>query len=284
MKLAVFRMSNQFWDLVRSFYDASRSFRKLYRNYERRVLHYADTRGVDRRLLRLDGEEVAGLLDFPLLDRLVSQELVTVKTISANIFRSPTSTDSFDRTIAQIYHEMSILREEQYKVSRIAPAVFEADQEVYDSIIAEVHEMFPRQVHGINDLMKKAQARLEKLFPYFNRDRITLRSVYLFGDEVFDGFYPNGFEDVLELMFAAEGGPWKGLLEVAKSFLDAGFVDKGLEALECTRDLPIPAEGDEQAPLISAIQIEVDELRARMRQRVSRSKQPSPTADAARPR
>jgi hypothetical protein len=238
------RVGNDFWDLISIFFEAQRSFRETYETYETKVLQYAEERGVDRRFLRLTAEEVSGLLDLKKLEQLRNEQLQALKTISHRIFRAESTTDPLDRIISQIFHEVSILKEEQYKVSQFAPDYRQReDQQAYESILDEVHEAFPRQVHGIYELFKRGQARIEALLPHFARDRITLRSIYLFGDETFRGFYPNGTEDVLAIMFP-DGGAVEGFLAVARSFLEAGFREYAVEALERALKAPAPPAAD----------------------------------------
>jgi hypothetical protein len=243
------KLAQDFWDLVAHFFDAQRQFRETYDTYETKVLQYAEERGVDRRFLRLSAEEVAGLLDFKKLENLRNGELGELKNVSHNIFRNEDSTDPFDRYIAQIFHELSILKEEQYKVSTFAPEYRKREEKAeYESILDEVHEAFPRQVHGIYDLFQKAQARLEELLPHFARDskgekaRVMIRSLYLFGDDTFRGFYPNTIEDVYEIIYP--GGALEGFLVVAHSFLDSGFREYAIEALEKALRAAPPDVGD----------------------------------------
>jgi hypothetical protein len=238
--------AQDFWDLITHFFEAQRQFRETYDTYETKVLQYAEERGVDRRFLRLSAEEVSGLLDFRKLEHLRNEELEALKTVSHNIFRNEDSTDPFDRYISQIFHELSILKEEQYKVSTFAPEYRKREEKAeYESILDEVHEAFPRQVHGIYDLFQKAQGRLEELMPHFARGskgKITIRSVYLFGDETFRGFYPNGIEDVYRIIYP--GGALEGYTDVAKSFMESGFREYGIEALEKALKVSAPGNGD----------------------------------------
>jgi len=259
--LQLFRMTNQFWDLVQTFFEAATTFAEIYDSYEARVLAHADAAGVDRRLLRLSGKEVADLLEFDRLVELCDRHLVALKTIAQGIFRSSRSTDAFDRYATQIYHETSILKEEQYKVFRIAPAYQDTkDRKAYQTIIDEAHEAFPRQIHLIHELMAQALGRLEELLPHFQRDRVMLRSTYLFGDETFDVYYPNGYEDAFDRMFPREGGARKGLLEVARSFVLAGFRGQALEALKVAQGLPTPSGSPEETAQAAALATEIEEL------------------------
>src|SRR5438477_5368895 len=155
------KLAQDFWDLIFHFFEAQRQFRETYDTYETKVLQYAEERSVDRRFLRLSAEEVSGLLDFRKLENLRNDELEALKAVSHNIFRNEDSTDPFDRYVSQIFHELSILKEEQYKVSTFAPEYKKLEERAeYESILDEVHEAFPRQVHGIYELFRKAEERL----------------------------------------------------------------------------------------------------------------------------
>jgi hypothetical protein len=242
LRIKRYRLSNNFWDLISTFFDAMEKFQEIYDAYESKVLYYADQQGVDRRLLRLPAADVAGLLDFKLLEHLRDDHLAALKAVSHNIFRSREATDPFDRYVSQMFHELSILKEEQYKVAMFAPVYEEqGDESLYQSIIDEVHEAFPRAVHGIETMFQRAKERLEELLPHFGRDRPTLRSVYLFGDDVVGEAYPDGYEDLLRLMFT-DGGTRRGLLEVARSFRASGFIDSAIEAADRAVKLPPPLD------------------------------------------
>jgi hypothetical protein len=289
------RLAADFWDLISHFFEAQRQFRETYDTYETKVLQYAEERGVDRRFLRLSAEEVSGLLDFRKLENLRNGELQILKTISHKIFRSEDSTDPFDRYISQIFHELSILKEEQYKVSTFAPEYMKSEEKAeYESILDEVHEAFPRQVHGIYDLFQKAQGRLEELLPDFAREwrsprgKVAVRSIYLFGDDAFRGFYPNTIEDVYEIIY--QGGPMEGYLTVAKSFLDSGFRAHAIEALEkalraAPPDLPVlEPDGESESAGVAAhlesVRRDVEELLRELKE-APKKKAPQPAAKRA---
>jgi hypothetical protein len=284
------KLAQDFWDLIFHFFEAQRQFRETYDTYETKVLQYAEERSVDRRFLRLSAEEVSGLLDFRKLENLRNDELEALKAVSHNIFRNVDSTDPFDRYVSQIFHELSILKEEQYKVSTFAPEYRKREETKaeYESILDEVHEAFPRQVHGIYDLFQKAQGRLEELLPHFAKGptgKVTIRSLYLFGDETFRGFYPNTIEDVYKIVYPV-GGPVEGYITVAKSFREAGFHEYATEALEKALKLPVPPAdaaraGDDgaRADLLQALRQEAEELLKQVRE-APKKKAPSSLAKA----
>jgi hypothetical protein len=224
-------LSNEIWDLVATFLEAKSLFQDTYNSYETKVLTYAAARGVDRRFLRLNAEEVSGLLDFEKLGSLRNEQLQALKHISHNLFRKPGQTDKFDRYMSEIYHELSILKEEQYKVTTFAPQYNPLEeQEEYEMMLDEVHEAFPRKVHNIYDLFQKAQKRLEQLLPDYGRDKVLIRSLYLFGEELVEDSYPGGLPQFYEVIYP--GGAPEGYLEVARSFLGSGFREIGEECLK----------------------------------------------------
>lgn len=245
------RLAQDFWDLISHFFAARKLYLVTYERYETLVLHHAEEQGVDRRVLRLPAEQVAGLLDFRKLEVLRDGEMFALKTVSHNIFRNATSTDPFDRYVSQMFHELSILKEEQYRIATLVPLIQkEGHANEVNAILDEVHQVFPRFVHGIYELFEKAQDRLEELLPRFTdgpQGKVTIRSLYLFGDETFRGSYANGIEDVYELIY--EGGAVEGYLAVARSFAESGFREYAIEALEKALRLRPPAVVEAPAPV-----------------------------------
>ncbi len=221
----------QLWFLVEEFYTSRIIFNEIYERYERMVLKYARERGVDRKVLRLNAVEVSGLLNFKELEDLRNNHLFPLKNLSHALFRGADSTDKFDRYLSDVYHEISILKEEQYKVRAYAPEYERAqEQEELDTILAEVHEFFPQKVHHIHNLFRKAQGRLEEILPAHSRERVLIRSLYLYGGDLLAAVYAGGLDDLYAVIYPV-GGAAEAYMEVARSFLESGFADEGREAL-----------------------------------------------------
>ncbi|MBX3468016.1 MAG: hypothetical protein KF878_14175 [Planctomycetes bacterium] len=218
------------WDLVEAFYEAKREFHEVYVLYETRVLAHAEERSVDRRRLRLDATEVSKLLDFTRLGGLRNGPLHRAKWISHSLFRSRGRTHKFDRHISEIFHELSILREEQYKVSTFAEDYRrENELEEYESLLDEVHEDFPRRVNQLHELFRKAQLSLEGVLRAHSRDPVYLRSLCLFGERTLRDAYPEGVTSHLWRVFAR--GPIEAFMLAARSFAQNGFKAEAAEAL-----------------------------------------------------
>jgi len=83
----------------------------------------------------------------------------------------------------------------------------------------------------VKEIFARAERRLEELLPRFADDRITLRSAYLFREQLWPDNPRVGIARFLAHMFPEEGEVY-GFLQIARSFLRAGFFT---EAEECAR-------------------------------------------------
>ena len=223
---------SKIWDIVDEFFQARALFMQIYDAYERGVLRHAEERGVDRKDLRLDADDVSALLDNHQLADLRGRHLVALKETSHQLFRTDEATDIFDRYITDAFHEVSILMQEHLKVHRVMPAYtqMDEDEEEVEAILDEVHQLFPNKVHHVYALFQKAKERLEQLIHEHDRNTVLLRSLYLFGDELLGGVYDGGLEEFYGYLYPDLGAP-KGYLEVGRSFLESGFLEHAREAL-----------------------------------------------------
>lgn len=225
---------NLLWEIITKFFVAKKSFMAQHENYDRLVKSYAKKQSVDRRQLQLGTREVAGLLDFKSIEELRNHHLRELKRLSHEMYRTEEITDLFDKYVSDIYHEISILKEEHYTVLTYAPAYEEGQQgdlTERDKILEEVHEFFPRKMEQVNGLFQKAQARLEDLLPEYGQDRVFIRSMFLFGDKLLKGVYKNGLVDLYEKVYP-KGGAAEGYLTVARSFHESGFEEQTEQALK----------------------------------------------------
>jgi hypothetical protein len=219
-----------YWDLLESFLEAQRNYRQIHLIYETKVLAHADEQCVDRHSLRLNATEVSALLDFNALGALRSGALWRTKNISHALFRSKGRTHKFDRHVSEIFHELSILREEQYKVSTFAEEYrLDNELDLYESFLDEVHEDFPRRVHHIHGLFSRGQMQLENVLRSRTRDPIYLRSLTLFGDSTLRDAYPDGVISHCWRVF--DGGPLEAFFQAGRSFAGRGFKREALDAL-----------------------------------------------------
>ncbi|HZV01378.1 MAG TPA: hypothetical protein VFF73_31990 [Planctomycetota bacterium] len=223
MKLRRRVLTPSLWDLTESFYLAFQAYDEVHGLYESRVLAHARERGVDRRALRLDAETVSKLLDLGKLESLRNGPLHEVKDVAHVLFRRKATTDKLDRYVSEIFHELSILKEEQYKVTTFAPEYRKGNElEEYESLLDEVHQEFPRKVHNIRDLFHKARWRLEAILRKQREDVVFARSLALFGEKLLEKCYPAGVLDFMTAIYPC--GSLEGNVVAARSFARGGFV------------------------------------------------------------
>jgi len=218
------------WTIVELFYRSHASFREQYDRYEERVLHYSNKMGLHRLDLRLNPEDLAELLDLKALERLRDGYLYELKDLCHDVFRGQDRTDLLDRYVSDIFHEISILKEEHYNVKTYAPQYARDAAEVeLKYILDEAHGLFPQKLNQIRFLFGKAQARMEELLSSFRKIKILIRSLYLNRDDFCREAYEDGIRQFYRHMYP-EGGPLEGFFEVGQSFHGSGFHAQALEA------------------------------------------------------
>jgi hypothetical protein len=217
------------WSILKLFYQAVITFRQQYDQYEEKVLAYARESGIHREALRLNSAELAGLLDFKNLERLRDGWIHELKDLCHVVFRSQDRTDPLDRYISDIFHEISILKEEHYNVKTYAP-LYERDAAKIELqyILDEAHTIFPQKLRHILYLFGKAQERMEQHLPSFRFLPIVIRSLYLHRNDFVREAYPGGLREFYGLMYP--GGPLEGFFQVGLSFYHSGFFPEALEA------------------------------------------------------
>jgi hypothetical protein len=217
------------WTIVELFYRSHIIFRQQYDRYEERVLHYSNKLGLHRLDLRLNPEDLAGLLDLKAMEGLRDGHLQALKDLCHQVFRGQDRTDLLDRYVSDIFHEISILKEEHYNVKTYAPQYARDAAEVeLKYILDEAHGLFPQKLNQIRFLFGKAQARMEELLSSFRKVRIFIRSLYLQRDDFVREAYEDGIRQFYRYMYP--DGPLEGFFEVAQSFLASGFFPQALEA------------------------------------------------------
>jgi hypothetical protein len=219
------------WLLIRGLFGARERFLRLFRTYERRVLRHAKNAGVDRRNLRLTWAEVRRLLDFQSLEDIRDEDLEPLKEVAHDLFRSLDSTDKLDILVSQIYHEISILKEEHYTFKE---DFLERDAAAYDRLYGEIKQFYPARLRHVRGLFDRARRRLERILPGMMEGSIVVRSLYLFGGDLVGSAYRDGLVGLYRKAYPGEGEA-RGFLAAARSFRQGGFLDTAAEALEQAR-------------------------------------------------
>ncbi|MEE8142343.1 MAG: hypothetical protein V3T77_04525 [Planctomycetota bacterium] len=218
------------WTIVERFYSSRGIFMAQHDRYEDLVAQYVEREGKPRDQIRLGPEELSGLLNFKELERIRDSYLLPLKDACHALFRSNDTTDFLDRLVNDIFHEISILKEEHYNIRTYArDGRDRLDTEELEAILDEVHDMFPLKVHRMRHLFETACAHLEKLLPRYRDNVVLIRSLFLHRN----GFVAQAYEEGLIRFYEIIYGPklaFTGYQEVGDSFYRSGFY---AQAREC---------------------------------------------------
>jgi len=215
------------WDFLTTFVAARRTFLSVYRRYERRVLTAARERGVPRTELRLPPKELWELFSRGRLESLRDDRLAPLRDLAQEIFGPSGDSGLMDAYCGHIYHEISILSEEHRSVGRF---VRHHDPRRYRSLFEEVSGYYPLRLNRVQRFFRAAMKRLDELLPRWSRERIIVRSTFLFGDSLARRAFGSGRE-ALYLRMYPNGGVIRGYCEAGRSFYRSGFAEYAREAL-----------------------------------------------------
>jgi hypothetical protein len=212
--------------LFRVFFRSRSRFLTLFDRYEERVLAFAARYRSHRSRLRLPVDELLTVLDFKSLEELRDREILELKEIAHDFFRDADSTDLFDHLATNIYHEISMLKEEHYTLRE---GFLRTDPREYERFFREVSEFYPKRLRHVRNLYARALRRLEELLPQFGSERILVRSLYLFGESLLAEYYPRGRTGLYRKMYP-ELGEVQAFAEAGRSFDESGFEEEALQA------------------------------------------------------
>ena len=224
------------WRVVERFYRARRVFSSVHDRYEQIVQSYVEKFHLPREEIRLAPRELVELLSTQDLEKLRDHYLMPLKQACHRLFRTEVSTDFLDRLVNDIFHELSILKEEHYNVLTydVDDAARNSDPErdlqlEQKAVLDEVHNMFPQKVHRIAHLFDVGPAALEALLHRWKQDPVLIRSLFLQRERFVKESYDDGLCHFYRLMYG-EQSAWQGYRIVGDSFLASGFVSHAHEA------------------------------------------------------
>ncbi len=223
------------WRVIERFYRSRRAFFSLHDRYEEVVQGYVEKLDQPREEIRLSPRELVELLSNQDLEVLRDEYLVPLKEVCHRLFRTEDSTDFIDRLVNDIFHELSILKEEHYNVltygtDSVGGTVPGRDLLLEQkAVLDEVHSMFPQKVHRIAHLYEVATTALEALMHRWKADPVLIRSLYLHRDRFVAQANEDGLDHFYRLMYGPEN-PWEGYLVVGDSFLASGFASQAIGA------------------------------------------------------
>ncbi len=218
------------WEIIERFYPAYAIYMRQHDRYEEMVAHYVQLLGKPRAEIRLEPKELSELLKNKEMERLRDNYLLPLKTACHSLFRTDDSTDFLDRLVNDIFHEISILKEEHYNVLTYAPSNGDSvNRGELETILDEVHTMFPIKVHRLKHLFELARGRIEMILPANQSNPVLIRSLFLYRHDFVARAYSDGLVQFYRVIYGADR-PFDGYRAAGDSFLVSGFV---AHALEC---------------------------------------------------
>ncbi len=224
------------WQVVQEFYYCKQAYEAAYLHFMQKLEEFARLHRTDRKLLTLTIAEIAELFDFKKLESLRDDHLFHLKENCHLLFRMPQSTDKLDRYISDIYHEISILKEEHYRSFTYAPQYANQNEmEAHHQALVELNQGVLSRTEQIMRMFSHSRERLEEMLSDFGEVKQFIRSLYLFGRERIQEIEEGGMEKFYFKVYPKRG-PLEGYFQVGKSFLASGFHQEAYFALKKAKD------------------------------------------------
>jgi len=129
---------------------------------------------------------------FKKLEELRNDVLYPLKEASHELFRDESTniTHPFDKYISDIFHEVSIVKEEDYQLIQIGDyqlkeRVEKPGEKVEKRIVSKAKKDITDKMKNIHTLFREAETELVKLLKQQNRTKSVIRPLYLSADENF---------------------------------------------------------------------------------------------------
>ncbi len=224
------------WRIVERFYRSRFHFLRIHDRYEELVAQYVEKRGSPREEIRLLPRELSQLLSYKELEVLRDEYLEPLKEACHSVFRTRDTTELLDRVVNDIFHELSILKEEHYNVltydaNTAAPKPGGVLAREQAAVLDEVHDVFPQKVHRLNHLYDVALSRLQRILPSYLDDQVLIRSLFLHRERFVSRAYDRGLIRFYELMYG-ETKVFEGFKGAGDSFYHSGFYELAIQCFD----------------------------------------------------
>lgn len=215
------------WRMIKVFYNAFNFFRKLENNFKENVRKPIANAMNKKSILY---ETFIEHLEPTELEDLRDTYLVELRNLSHTEFRSRKKMERFDIYISEIFHEVSILKEQKFILDHYFQRKDLISQSAIQQMLRQTFELFETKMDHIAFLFKNAKVRLEEILPIYRNDDFILRNLYLEGPRLLKNFYQDPIKETLNFMFI-EGGFSSGMIAIASSFSLGGFFEQGKKVI-----------------------------------------------------
>ena len=215
---------NLIWKTTKEYFLSYKLFDRIFKDYNIRMERLRKKSFHSRSGKKtFSTREIGSLFEFKKLEKLRNTHLFSLKEHSHQLFRKRESLKGleFDLYISEAFHEISILKEEEYNLEHYLLKHRKKELRV-DEDLVEIQKVFDLKVKRITELFTRARECMDDIF-YENRfDKILIRSLYFIDKNIFPDAYSEGLRDILKLMFKKKT-PATGYYVMAVNFTYGGF-------------------------------------------------------------
>ncbi len=222
---------NNSWHLLETFFISFSYFNNLEKKYR---THVTDLTKAVKSSDSLPADLLLEFIDVELLNSLRDNYLVRLRKIAHDEFRRKKIVERFDVYISEIFHEVSILKEQKYILEHYLQRKNQLYPEMLKQLLQQTLQLFATKMEHVKVLYCNAQSRLEEILPIFRFDDFFLRSLFLKGDKCLKDFYKKPIIELLAFMFE-QGGSTKGIVATSCSFCLGGFYEQAKDVLSLLR-------------------------------------------------
>lgn len=232
-------MDEILWGIIEHFYLALRIFREEYQRFQKKVQEYSSENHHDEWVqiaAALTVEEWMTLISYEKFQKLAEDFFSPLLKLSNQLemnYYTKISDHYLKKKFSELYYELFFLQNEGQHIRSHAFEHMETPNhdQIFLQTVQQIKTAFPNRLARISQLFDETQQKIENLIQQNKEARIIVRSLYLFGEELFHPIYPEGFQSLIQKIYSGDH-----LLELyiraAYSFLQSGFLEEATVAYE----------------------------------------------------
>lgn len=229
------RTDELIWKMIDNFYISYLLFDLEYESYHAKIEMLCKKDQKKDLSSFLSIEEAITLLSYDKLNEIKEKHIQFLRKYSHQYTKGEFDKGLFNYYVKDIYHELSILLDEVYKLKVSAPDyIMLEDEEECQAILKEVYVLFPTKIYHLKKLFQSAKKELEGIIRNNKFSNILMRSFCLFGEEYISPTY-NGFDKFAEMIY--QNDIFELYAKTAVSFHKSGFYDHAKDSARKARKL-----------------------------------------------
>ena len=218
-------MNNQItsWSILKVFFQSFSFYNNLEKKFREKVLA-SKLESFGKTIYPF--EAFVEYLDTKDLVKLRDKHLTDLRQLAHAEFRGRKVMERFDIYISEIFHEVSILKEQKFILDHHFQRKDQMYPEMINQMLSQTYDLIETKMEHVKVLFNNAKGRLEEILMAYRKDDFILRTLYLEGPILFQEFYADPVKNILDIMFV-EGGYSEGYLAISCSFCSGGFFENG---------------------------------------------------------